>query len=298
MKSGWSGVDPALIDSHGAVSEEVAIALADGARTVLGADIGIGVTGIAGPDGGTEDKPVGTVCFAVTASDGASLVARDAAAGRARRRARPLDDRRDASRRARPAGRRRRRAGDGAVNARLFAAADLPVEVREALVTWAHQAVGDDRALRLVGPQALHVTLCFLGWREAGDAQRVGEIVTSCAAAARGLAVGRVLWLAPRRPHVLTVGLDDPRGELPALQAAVSRRAGRRRRLHPRGTRVPAPRDGRARAARGSRPLRRGLPPLPELEPFHCPSLTLYRSQLGPGGARYEALARVDLPGE
>ncbi len=76
VKSGVVGVDPALIDSHGAVSEEVAIALADGARAVLGADIGVGVTGIAGPDGGTEDKPVGTVCFAVTASDGASLVRR------------------------------------------------------------------------------------------------------------------------------------------------------------------------------------------------------------------------------
>src|SRR4029077_144596 len=75
-KSGGVGVDPALIDSRGAVSEEVAIALADGARAVLGADIGVGVTGIAGPDGGTEDKPVGTVCFAVTASDGASLVRR------------------------------------------------------------------------------------------------------------------------------------------------------------------------------------------------------------------------------
>ncbi len=184
-----------------------------------------------------------------------------------------------------------------AVNARLFAAADLPVEVREALVTWAHEAVGDDRALRLVGPQALHVTLCFLGWREAGDAQRLGEIVTSCATAARGLGVGRVLWLAPRRPHVLTVGLDDPRGELHALQASVSRALADGAGYIPE-EREFLPHVTVARVRRGARPLRRGLPPLPELEPFDCPSLTLYRSQLGPGGARYEALARVELPSE
>jgi nicotinamide-nucleotide amidase len=76
VKEGIVGVDHELIASHGAVSEEVAVALADGARAVLGAEIGVGVTGIAGPDGGTEDKPVGTVCFAVTAVDGMSLVRR------------------------------------------------------------------------------------------------------------------------------------------------------------------------------------------------------------------------------
>ena len=60
-----AGVDPALIEAHGAVSGEVADALADGARERLGADVGVGVTGIAGPDGGTEDKPVGLVWFSV-----------------------------------------------------------------------------------------------------------------------------------------------------------------------------------------------------------------------------------------
>jgi nicotinamide-nucleotide amidase len=75
-KSSVVGVDPEVIASRGAVSEEVAVALADGARAVLGADVGVGVTGIAGPDGGTEDKPVGTVCFAVTAADGMSIVRR------------------------------------------------------------------------------------------------------------------------------------------------------------------------------------------------------------------------------
>jgi nicotinamide-nucleotide amidase len=66
------GVDPDLIARHGAVSPEVAAALADGARVRFGADVGVGVTGIAGPGGGTEDKPVGLVCFCV-AADGARL---------------------------------------------------------------------------------------------------------------------------------------------------------------------------------------------------------------------------------
>ncbi len=59
-------VSPALIETHGAVSAEVARALADGARARLGADVGVGVTGVAGPGGGTEQKPVGLVWLSVT----------------------------------------------------------------------------------------------------------------------------------------------------------------------------------------------------------------------------------------
>lgn len=65
-----------MIETHGAVSPEVARALADGARARLGADVGIGITGVAGPDGGTEAKPVGYVCFCVTTSDG-QVISRD-----------------------------------------------------------------------------------------------------------------------------------------------------------------------------------------------------------------------------
>jgi nicotinamide-nucleotide amidase len=64
-KSDLVGVDPALIAAHGAVSVEVARALADGARRRFGASVGVGITGIAGPGGGTAEKPVGLVCFAV-----------------------------------------------------------------------------------------------------------------------------------------------------------------------------------------------------------------------------------------
>jgi len=62
-KVALAGVPPALIEAHGAVSPEVASALADGAVQRFGADVGIGITGIAGPGGGTAEKPVGTVCL-------------------------------------------------------------------------------------------------------------------------------------------------------------------------------------------------------------------------------------------
>jgi competence/damage-inducible protein CinA-like protein len=69
-KAALAGVDPALIERVGAVSVEVAEALADGARSRLGADVGVGITGIAGPGGGTPEKPVGLVCFSVAGPSG------------------------------------------------------------------------------------------------------------------------------------------------------------------------------------------------------------------------------------
>lgn len=58
------GVDPQIIARHGAVSEETAKAMAQGAKAVSGAQWAVAVTGIAGPAGGSSDKPVGTVWFA------------------------------------------------------------------------------------------------------------------------------------------------------------------------------------------------------------------------------------------
>jgi nicotinamide-nucleotide amidase len=75
-KTDLLGVPAELIEREGAVSPEVAEALADGAMDRFGADIGVGITGVAGPGGGTEAKPVGYVCFCVKAADGRKL-ARD-----------------------------------------------------------------------------------------------------------------------------------------------------------------------------------------------------------------------------
>jgi nicotinamide-nucleotide amidase len=70
LKTAWAGVPAELIQSKGAVSSEVAAALADGIRRRVGSTFGVGITGIAGPGGGTEEKPVGTVHIALSHAGG------------------------------------------------------------------------------------------------------------------------------------------------------------------------------------------------------------------------------------
>lgn len=72
-KVSQAGVAPELIEHHGAVSAEVADALARGAAARLSADVGVGVTGVAGPGGGTEEKPVGLVWLSVAVGQGEPL---------------------------------------------------------------------------------------------------------------------------------------------------------------------------------------------------------------------------------
>jgi nicotinamide-nucleotide amidase len=75
-KAAQLGVDPGLIEQHGAVSAEVAEAMSRGALERFGADVAVAITGIAGPDGGSEEKPVGYVCFDARLADGTGI-ARD-----------------------------------------------------------------------------------------------------------------------------------------------------------------------------------------------------------------------------
>jgi PncC family amidohydrolase len=69
MKQGILGVRDETLKQHGAVSEECVIEMAAGARKRSGADVAIATSGIAGPEGGTPDRPVGTVCIALVADD-------------------------------------------------------------------------------------------------------------------------------------------------------------------------------------------------------------------------------------
>jgi len=73
-KSKVLGVDEETIRWHGAVSSEVAAAMAQGARRVSGADVALALTGVAGPSGGSEQKPVGTVFIALARPDGSTDV--------------------------------------------------------------------------------------------------------------------------------------------------------------------------------------------------------------------------------
>ena len=74
LKTELAGVDAELIARHGAVSREVAIALAEGIRERCGSTLGLGITGVAGPTGGSEEKPVGLVYLAVSDADGTEVV--------------------------------------------------------------------------------------------------------------------------------------------------------------------------------------------------------------------------------
>lgn len=63
MKTGILGIDKKIIEKSGAVSEDTAVKMAAGVKKITGSEISAGITGIAGPEGGSEDKPAGTVCF-------------------------------------------------------------------------------------------------------------------------------------------------------------------------------------------------------------------------------------------
>lgn len=76
LKTAFAGVPAELIDQHGAVSREVAAALAEGIRRRCGTTLGIGVTGVAGPTGGTTEKPVGLVFHALASEQGTEVVER------------------------------------------------------------------------------------------------------------------------------------------------------------------------------------------------------------------------------
>jgi 2'-5' RNA ligase len=179
------------------------------------------------------------------------------------------------------------------VSARLFAALELPAPVRDALGAFGRAAAADDFALRPVRDDALHVTLAFLGHRALDDIDPAREAVRSVAAAVPSLSLGDPLWLAPRRPHVLTVEVLDADGALFALQERVVEALvdavgyePERRRFRPHVT--------VARVRHGAAPRRGGLPEAPKAQ-FAGEALLLYRSYLGGGPARYDALERVAL---
>jgi RNA 2',3'-cyclic 3'-phosphodiesterase len=180
--------------------------------------------------------------------------------------------------------------------ARLFFALDLPEPIRRELATWAGEHVEGRPQLRPVRARNLHVTLCFLGWREEEDIESLAGLAGACAAPVPGVSLGPPEWLPRRRPRVLAIDLHDEVGALSALQrrlvealAAQAAYRPEKRPFHPHVT-VARVRAGARLSARDRAPL-----PSPPPAAFAGPTLTLYRSRLARSGATYEPAAEVRL---
>jgi RNA 2',3'-cyclic 3'-phosphodiesterase len=187
--------------------------------------------------------------------------------------------------------------------ARLFVALDLPRDVRDGIVAW-QRAELNDEALRVVGPQNLHVTLAFLGYLPEKAIPEVAEVVHSVDAAAPPIQLAPDPVGKPRgRPRLFA--LDAQSEATIALQADLERELVARRLYEPEKRPFwPHVTVARVRPEkRGSkRPARIDSPPgeLSEdlREPFRGVRVTLYRSTLRPQGAEYAPLAQVALPAD
>jgi 2'-5' RNA ligase len=196
----------------------------------------------------------------------------------------------------------------GGATARLFVAVDVQAAVREELVIWARSVAAGlgsrvrertGQPLRLLEPEGLHLTLCFLGARPVEEIEAITAALGDCAQQVGELSVGAPVWLPPRRPRALAVEIHDAGGELEGIQETVAREISRatvwepeRRRFRAHITvarvRESAARHGRS-AGEGPR-----LPATPQLR-FTPESIVLYRSWLSPAGASYQAIAACAL---
>jgi 2'-5' RNA ligase len=186
----------------------------------------------------------------------------------------------------------------------LFVALELPSVARDELVEWCARELLVDAApdaLRPVAREALHVTLCFLGWRAVSDIERVRRLVRAAAALETNvkhtmgaqLRLGEAAWIPPRRPRLVAVNLADATGALGALQSVLSDGLSRAGLFTPE-RRAFWPHVTVARVRRGARLHPRELAPPAPLE-LAGEAVTLYRSHPGGAGARYETLGRVPL---
>ena len=188
----------------------------------------------------------------------------------------------------------------GSPRARLFVALELPGEFVEGLSAWGREAFGEVRALRLLRPESLHVTLVFLGYQAERDIDRIAEVALGAGAGAGaggfGLVPEGVVPVPRSRPRLFALDLEDVGGALGEWQAGLSERLEAARFYEPEKRPFWA-HVTLARVKRGEK-AGRGLevPDLPEAlrEPFRAGRVTLFRSTLRRSGAVYEPLASVE----
>ncbi|HEV3376356.1 MAG TPA: RNA 2',3'-cyclic phosphodiesterase [Thermoleophilaceae bacterium] len=179
----------------------------------------------------------------------------------------------------------------------MFVALDLPDDARSALADWRDQLVEGRRDLRPVRPEALHVTLVFLGWQDEKAADAIASAAFDACAGlpAARLRPGDVRPLPPRDPRLFALDLHDEGERAVAVQAAISDALEAGRWYRPE-KRPFWPHLTLARVKRGER----RVPPLPDTprpptDTFEANQITLYRSTLRPQGAIYEPLWKADL---
>lgn len=184
----------------------------------------------------------------------------------------------------------------GSPRARLFLALDPPAEARTALARWRDGLIAGRDELRPVAPEALHVTLVFLGYR---PEKEIPAIADAAFEALDGLLAARlrptgVRALPPRRPRLFALDLEDAGGGCTRVQAAAEGALAAARFHRPEKRPFwPHVTIARVKRDRRAEPLLEGRAPLPPA--FRARDVVLYRSLLSPRGARYEALARLEL---
>lgn len=179
-------------------------------------------------------------------------------------------------------------------------AVDLPSTARAELVRWGRAAAASARAsggqMRLLAPESLHVTMCFLGSRSVEEIDGIAGVLEGAVEAVGEISLGAPLWLPSRRPRALAVELhDDLQGGLASLQEELARGLVAIGSLEPERRRF-RPHVTVARLRAREAPPERALPATPALR-FVPSALVLYRSWLGPTEASYEALVRRELGG-
>jgi 2'-5' RNA ligase len=184
---------------------------------------------------------------------------------------------------------------------RLFVALDLPEEIRDGLTEWG-EAELIDPALRAVRPESLHVTLVFLGHREADEAEAIADVVRRISAPPPLLKLEDPIPL-PRRRRASLFALPAPSPATTDLHHGLVDRLveeglheAEERGFWPHVTVARVRSEGRGSRRPAAVARRPGDLPDRLKEPFYGVRLTLYRSELQPGGARYAQLAQVELP--
>ena len=300
------GVPLELLEQHGAVSEPVARAMAEGVRQRFGAQLGVATTGISGPGGGTPSKPVGLVYLALAQDAGTHVDHFVFPLDRTRHRLLTAQVALDWVRRAllgvelaaptllrRQGGRFGARTGMSDARIRSFIAVELAAAARRAAFEVSQALRRSDGDVRWVRPETLHVTLRFLGDLQTS---RIPALVQSVEAELAELVpfelgLGEVeLFPSLRRPRVIALQLA-PVAPLAALAAAVERGV------------VAAGCEPEPRAFRPHLTLGRVRGRLPDAVDVAAPppsafpvaEAVLFRSDLRPRGAKHTPLARMAL---